>query len=109
MERRAKKLKVSEEELKLPQVAGIAACQLRERDWCNVVTLHLGSASAYTWRLARAAQGEHVLTPPEANGAAVTCARSAHAASRGVLGDSHRLLSPRGPRPRPADPRPAPP
>lgn len=72
VERRAKKLKVSEEELKLPQVTGLAACQLRERDWCNVVTAHLGGASAYTWRLAKAAQGEHVLTPPTAQGASVT-------------------------------------
>lgn len=25
--------------------------QVRERDWCNVVTAHEGSATAYTWRL----------------------------------------------------------
>ena len=24
---------------------------MRERDWCNVVTAHEGSSTAYTWRL----------------------------------------------------------
>lgn len=75
VERRAKRLKVASEELKLPQVTGMAAGQLRERDWCNVVTAHAGAAAAYTWRLVNGAQGEHALTPPEAGGAAVTGAR----------------------------------
>ena len=69
---RAKKLRVAEEELKLPAVTCVAACQLRERDWCNVVTAHAASPSAYTWRLLDGALGEHVLTPPRAAGAAVT-------------------------------------
>jgi len=72
VERRAKRLRVSQEELKLPAVTGLAACQLRERDWCNVVTCHSGSGRAYTWRLKDGALGEHALAPPRAGGAAVT-------------------------------------
>ncbi|KAF6265106.1 WD40 repeat-like protein [Scenedesmus sp. NREL 46B-D3] len=61
---RAKKLKVSQEELKLPRVTQLAASETRERDWANVVTCHAGDPAAYTWRLAHFTLGEHVLTPP---------------------------------------------
>ncbi|WIA17803.1 hypothetical protein OEZ85_009315 [Tetradesmus obliquus] len=61
---RAKKLKVSAEELKLPRVTQMAACETRERDWANVVTCHAGDPAAYTWRLAHFTLGEHVLLPP---------------------------------------------
>eukprot|EP00899_Mesostigma_viride_P001417 jgi/Mesvir1/11276/Mv01072-RA.2 len=61
---RAKRLKVAEEELKLPRVLEIAAADLKERDWSNVVTCHADCSSAYTWRLLHFAKGEHVLTPP---------------------------------------------
>ncbi len=37
--------------------------QLRERDWCNVITAHEGDSAAYTWRLANLTLGEHVLRP----------------------------------------------
>jgi U3 small nucleolar RNA-associated protein 21 len=69
---RAKKLRCAEEELKLPPVAAVAACQLRERDWCNVVTAHAAAPAAYAWRLVDGALGEHVLTPPRSGGAPVT-------------------------------------
>jgi U3 small nucleolar RNA-associated protein 21 len=39
-------------------------CQVRERDWCNVITAHEGDPCAYTWRLQHFAIGEHVLRPP---------------------------------------------
>lgn len=42
----------------------MAACDVRERDWCNVVTAHEGDASAYTWRLAHFTLGDAVLQPP---------------------------------------------
>ena len=64
MERRAKKLKIAEQELKLPPVRGIAWSDVRERDWANVVTCHAGETRAYTWRLANGVLGEHVLQPP---------------------------------------------
>lgn len=70
VQQRAKKLRVAQQELKLPPVTAAASCQLRERDWCNVVTCHAGSASAYTWRLSSGALGEHVLTPPGGSGGA---------------------------------------
>lgn len=37
--------------------------QLRERDWCNVITAHEGETAAYTWRLSHLSLGEHVLRP----------------------------------------------
>ena len=64
VERRAKKLKIAEQELKLPPVRGIAWSDVRERDWANVVTCHAGETRAYTWRLANGVLGEHVLQPP---------------------------------------------
>ena len=40
------------------------AAQIRERDWCNVVTAHAGDPAAYAWRLAHLALGDAVLGPP---------------------------------------------
>lgn len=62
--KRAKRLHVKEEEVKLPRVTAFAAAEIRERDWCNVVTCHDGQKSAYTWRLQNFVIGEHVLQPP---------------------------------------------
>jgi U3 small nucleolar RNA-associated protein 21 len=62
--RRAKRLRVAEVELKLGRLVGLDACDVRERDWSNVITAHEGDASAYVWRLQRFALGEHVLRPP---------------------------------------------
>ena len=39
--------------------------QVREKDWCNVITAHQGDSSAYTWRLQNFTLGEHVLRPPK--------------------------------------------
>ena len=66
VERRAKRLKLAEQELKLPPITGMAWCETRERDWANVVTCHEGEPRAYTWRLADGVLGEHVLAPPAA-------------------------------------------
>ncbi|BDA46919.1 probable guanine nucleotide-binding protein subunit beta-like protein at C-terminar half [Coccomyxa sp. Obi] len=63
---RAKRLKVDNQELKLPRVTALDACQLRERDWCNVITAHEGDSAAYTWRLSHLSLGEHVLRPRRA-------------------------------------------
>ncbi|EIE21950.1 WD40 repeat-like protein [Coccomyxa subellipsoidea C-169] len=60
---RAKRLKVDQQELKLPRVTALDACQLRERDWCNVISAHEGDTAAYTWRLSHLSLGEHVLRP----------------------------------------------
>jgi hypothetical protein len=39
------------------------AVEIRERDWCNIVTCHLDESAAYSWRLQNFAVGEHVLRP----------------------------------------------
>jgi U3 small nucleolar RNA-associated protein 21 len=62
--RRAKRLRLREEEVKLPRIVGLAAAEARERDWANVLTAHEGDAVAYTWRLAQFTLGEARLAPP---------------------------------------------
>lgn len=37
--------------------------EIRERDWCNVVTCHMDTAEAYVWRLQNFVLGEHILKP----------------------------------------------
>ncbi|XP_074309267.1 uncharacterized protein LOC141643843 [Silene latifolia] len=61
--RRAKKLKVKEEEIKLKPVVAFDCAEIRERDWCNVVTCHMDTAEAYVWRLQNFVLGEHILKP----------------------------------------------
>jgi U3 small nucleolar RNA-associated protein 21 len=62
--RRAKRLKLREEEVKLPRITALAAAEARERDWANVITAHEGDGAAYTWRLAHFTLGEAKLRPP---------------------------------------------
>ncbi|KAJ7294300.1 hypothetical protein O6H91_Y267700 [Diphasiastrum complanatum] len=61
--KRARKLKLKEEDVKLAPVIAFAAAEIRERDWCNVVTCHMDDKAAYTWRLQNFVIGEHVLKP----------------------------------------------
>ncbi|KAL6603057.1 hypothetical protein ACP70R_043418 [Stipagrostis hirtigluma subsp. patula] len=75
--KRAKKLRVKEEEVKLKPVitfdcgtllvlAGLVdafVTEIRARDWCNVVTCHMDTPQAYVWRLQNFVIGEHILTP----------------------------------------------
>eukprot|EP01018_Ginkgo_biloba_P020289 Gb_24979 [translate_table: standard] len=61
--KRAKKLKLKGEEVKLPPVIAFDAVEIRERDWCNVVTCHVDDPCAYTWRLQNFVMGEHILRP----------------------------------------------
>jgi len=105
VERRAKKLKIAEQELKLPPVAKMAWCQTRERDWANVVTCHEGDQPrAYTWRLKDGVLGEHVLAPParigrggaaDKKGAAVRCVAVSACGNFAFVGtaggDAHRF------------------
>jgi U3 small nucleolar RNA-associated protein 21 len=62
--KRARRLKLREEELKLNRVLGFAVSEVRARDWCNVVTCHEDDPQAYTWRLQNYVIGEHVLQAP---------------------------------------------
>ncbi|XP_047321422.1 U3 small nucleolar RNA-associated protein 21 homolog [Impatiens glandulifera] len=61
--RRAKKLKMKEEDIKLRPVIAFDVAEIRERDWCNVVTCHMDTAQAYVWRLQNFVLGEHILKP----------------------------------------------
>lgn len=61
--KRAKKLGMKEEEIKLKPVIGFDVAEIRERDWCNVVTCHMDTSQAYVWRLQNFVLGEHILTP----------------------------------------------
>ncbi|KAF2297053.1 hypothetical protein GH714_016148 [Hevea brasiliensis] len=52
--------------------------EIRERDWCNVVTCHMDTAQAYVWRLQNFVLGEHILKPcPENPTPVKACAISA--------------------------------
>ncbi|XP_027113834.1 U3 small nucleolar RNA-associated protein 21 homolog isoform X1 [Coffea arabica] len=61
--KRAKKLRLKEEEIKLKPVIAFDVAEIRQRDWCNVVTCHRDTAQAYVWRLQNFVLGEHILTP----------------------------------------------
>ncbi|KAM1301943.1 hypothetical protein ACFX2H_012918 [Malus domestica] len=76
--KRAKKLKMKEEEIKLKPVISFDCAEIRERDWCNVVTCHMDTAEAYVWRLQNFVLGEHILKPRPENPTPVkACAISA--------------------------------
>ncbi|CAA7054164.1 unnamed protein product [Microthlaspi erraticum] len=76
--RRAKKLRLKEEELKLKPVIAFDCAEIRERDWCNVVTCHKDTAEAYVWRLQNFVLGEHILKPCRENPTSIkACAISA--------------------------------
>ncbi|XP_062115284.1 U3 small nucleolar RNA-associated protein 21 homolog [Humulus lupulus] len=76
--KRAKKLKMKVEEIKLKPVIGFDCAEIRERDWCNVVTCHMDTAQAYVWRLQNFVLGEHILKPSAENPTPVkACAISA--------------------------------
>jgi U3 small nucleolar RNA-associated protein 21 len=62
------------------------SAEIRERDWCNVVTCHMDTVQAYVWRLQNFVLGEHKLTPcPENPTPVKTCAISA-CGNFGILG-----------------------
>uniref|UniRef100_A0A0D9WSJ9 WDR36/Utp21 C-terminal domain-containing protein n=1 Tax=Leersia perrieri TaxID=77586 RepID=A0A0D9WSJ9_9ORYZ len=61
--KRAKKLRLKEEEIKLKPVIAFDCAEIRSRDWCNVVTCHTDTPQAYVWRLQNFVIGEHILTP----------------------------------------------
>ncbi|KAG6500352.1 WD repeat-containing protein 36-like [Zingiber officinale] len=61
--KRAKKLRAREEEIKLKPVIAFDFAEIRERDWCNVVTCHMDTPQAYVWRLQNFVIGEHILSP----------------------------------------------
>lgn len=65
--KRAKKLRVKAEEIKLKPVVAFDCAEIREHDWCNVVTCHMDTTKAYVWRLQNFVLGEHILNPSDEN------------------------------------------
>ncbi|KAH9805529.1 WD REPEATS REGION domain-containing protein [Citrus sinensis] len=84
--KRARKLKMKEEELKLKPVIAFDCAEIRERDWCNVVTCHMDTAQAYVWRLQNFVLGEHILRPCPENPTAVKACTISACGNFAVLG-----------------------
>ncbi|XP_078162623.1 transducin family protein / WD-40 repeat family protein [Carex rostrata] len=61
--KRAKRIRAKEEDIKLKPVIAFDCAEIRERDWCNVVTCHMDTLQAYVWWLQNFVLGEHILTP----------------------------------------------
>lgn len=59
--KKARRMHVRAEDLKLPPITQFAAMETRERDWSNVVTCHENESAAYVWRFERRAIGKKVL------------------------------------------------
>lgn len=86
--KRAKKLRVKEEEIKLKPVISFDCAEIRERDWCNVVTCHMDTAQAYVWRLQNFVLGEHILRPCPDNSTPVKACAISACGNFAVLGTS---------------------
>ncbi|GMF40092.1 unnamed protein product [Phytophthora fragariaefolia] len=59
--KKARRLNVRVEDLKLPPIVQFAAMETRDRDWANVVTCHENEIAAYVWRFENRAIGKKVL------------------------------------------------
>jgi U3 small nucleolar RNA-associated protein 21 len=57
----AAKLKVAEDEVKLPPISSFDVFETKTLKWDNMVTSHQGQSHAKTWRLDRKTIGEHTL------------------------------------------------
>ncbi|KAJ4810553.1 Transducin family protein / WD-40 repeat family protein [Rhynchospora pubera] len=76
--KRAKRIRAKEEDIKLKPVIAFDCAEIRERDWCNVVTCHMDTSRAYVWRLQNFVLGEHILKPSSVHQTAIkACAISA--------------------------------
>ncbi|XP_021746798.1 U3 small nucleolar RNA-associated protein 21 homolog [Chenopodium quinoa] len=84
--KRAKKLRIKEEDIKLKPVIAFDCAEIRERDWCNVVTCHVDTAEAYVWRLQNFVLGEHILNPSEENRTPVKACTISACGNFAVLG-----------------------
>jgi U3 small nucleolar RNA-associated protein 21 len=59
--KKARRLNVRVEDLKLPPIVQFASMETRARDWANVVTCHENEIAAYVWRFEHRAIGKKVL------------------------------------------------
>ena len=62
--KRAKKLHIQVEELKLPPILSFASIETRERDWSNIISCHENCSSVYVWSFDRRCIGNVVLRQP---------------------------------------------
>ncbi|GBG70074.1 hypothetical protein CBR_g5707 [Chara braunii] len=85
---KAKRYDIREEELRLPRVIAFAAADVRERDWCNVVTCHEGDSAAYTWRLQNFVIGEHILRAPGTKRSSITAVAISACGNFAVVGNA---------------------
>ncbi|PON41112.1 Guanine nucleotide-binding protein, beta subunit [Parasponia andersonii] len=84
--KRAKKLRMKVEEIKLKPVIAFDCAEIRERDWCNVVTCHVDTAQAYVWRLQNFVLGEHILKPSAESPAPVKACTISACGNFAILG-----------------------
>ena len=57
----SRKRGVSEGDLRLPIIIGMASRFIREREWDNIVTIHENCAAAFTWNFLNKKKGKHTL------------------------------------------------
>lgn len=86
--KRAKKRRMKEQEIKLKAVTAFDVAEIRERDWCNVVTCHMDTAQAYIWRLQNFVIGEHILKPCLENPTPIKACAISACGNFAVLGTS---------------------
>lgn len=56
---KARLLKTTEESLRLPEIVDFCAVRTRQREWDNIVTIHKGSSTAYSWNKESLRKGKH--------------------------------------------------
>lgn len=83
---KARQLNLSEEDLKLPPVVAMAACQVRERDWYNVITCHEGQHIARTWKSEQKGMGPHKLASTAGERGAIKSVAISACGSFGFIG-----------------------
>ncbi|RLN46233.1 hypothetical protein BBJ29_007619 [Phytophthora kernoviae] len=59
--KKARRLNVRVDDLKLPPIVQFAAMETRARDWANMITCHENEVAAYVWRFENRAIGKKVL------------------------------------------------
>jgi U3 small nucleolar RNA-associated protein 21 len=84
VERKASRLAVHVDSMKLPPIAGFAANAAKERQWDNVLSCHVGERFAKTWSTQRKAIGKH--TFPARDGSVVRCVGLSACGNFGLLG-----------------------
>eukprot|EP00039_Didymoeca_costata_P007263 m.97884 g.97884 ORF g.97884 m.97884 type:complete len:916 (+) comp13615_c2_seq1:242-2989(+) len=85
IQKKSKRLGISEDQLKLPPVLDFAAEPLRERDWDNIVSCHLGKNYAQTWTLQNKRVGKHRLRLDDVEGD-IKCVAISCCGNNAILG-----------------------